>query len=218
MLNVKLFQRRRRSKQRLQQTGEIASSETYEKPELSAGPIDPTIAGSVKPKAELSTSGAKRKPVPELAHSPSTTRSATDTPWSHDSKGCIPPEFHDTVIVEAGGGTLKQREQQRLTHNADDLKTPSTTSRAVVSSSSPSQPPPLPSTAAEDLAKDADVVVQELGLVNMQKKTLTSDASAMGKPPEEMEGRKGTEYRRLIEREKELRDRLEEIEAERDVQ
>ena len=161
-----------------------------QKPELYAGPADPAIAGPVYPKAELS---AKHQRT-------------------------LPPELHDTMIAEADARaeTVKKVSTGRkplamssITSSQDGLgRTP------FLTGSHTDAPSRTTTTQSGDAAyvEEADAAVQELGLLSMRKKTLIAQASALGKKPEEVEGRKGEEYRQLVQREERVRARLEEIE------
>lgn len=64
----------------------------------------------------------------------------------------------------------------------------------------------------DELAEEADIAVQELGLINLRKRALAAQAEAFDSTPESMAGRKGEEYRELLQREARIATRLEEIE------
>ena len=220
-----ILRRRRRSKQHSSAPGRRGSSEKkHEKPELEAD-FDPRVAGPVKPKSELPAKRTvKRKPVLELSAgwTPSELQSKTaaNAPWSHSAGGYVPPELQSTDLVEAGTSTEGEQQQQGLNENSDTSKSGIASSTAAASSFDPgtSRSPLIEqstTTTSQELAEEADTVVQELGLVSMRKKTLQSEATAKGVAPEALEGRKGKEYQRLLGRESSLRERLDEIENER---
>ena len=212
-------------------------SSGHEKPELAAE-YDPTVAGPVKDRAELRDEESRKKELnsgwlpPELP-----PKSSASAPWNHDAGGYRPPELHSTSITEVGSSTntntdtntnssTSGREHRIISRKPVSVSDPSKHSRtlsapaAVVSSSAPKQSntlqPQQSSSTADELAEEADVVVQELGLVNMRKKTLTTEATTKGVQPEALEGRKGAEYQKLLKRESSLRERLDEIERERE--
>ena len=53
----------------------------------------------------------------------------------------------------------------------------------------------------DGIANEADLLVQELGLINMRKKALSGAAAAQGLKPEDVPGTRGEDYRELVERE-----------------
>jgi hypothetical protein len=175
------------------------SSEYYhQKPELAADPVlDLTFRGPVKPKAELHGQGIRNRQLS-----------------SHDPGGHMPPEMHPDTLVEAGTDTLTRQLIQQLKQDAGNSQTSASKSTAVPSFSDQSQLNPLQATPAEstELAEEADVIVQELGLVNLRKKALATQAGAMKTAPEDVPGRKGEEFRELLGRETRLKGRLDEIE------
>lgn len=71
-----------------------------------------------------------------------------------------------------------------------------------------------PSSKYNELAEEADIAVQELGLIAVRKRALVSQAATAGESPEKVEGRKGDEYRELLHREGKLGARLKEIMSE----
>ena len=182
---------------------------------------DATIAGPVKARTELQNVPSKRKELssgwlpPELHPISSAT-----APWNHDAGAYGPPELHSTSITEAETDT-SSRPSRLISRKpiSDPSDASQSTSTVVASSSKREEAQPLgpqqTTSTADELAEEADVVVQELGLVNMRKKTLTNEASSKRVQPEALEGRKGAEYQKLLKREGSLRERLDEIEQER---
>ena len=79
--------------------------------------------------------------------------------------------------------------------------------------------PALHTTATQSteaaLAQEADAAIQELGLLATRKRTLIAQANAVGRRPEDVQGRKGEEYRELVVWEQNVTRRLDDIEAER---
>ena len=169
----------------------ITSFPHERKPELYTGLVDLTIAGPVRKKPELSTERS--------------------TP--------LPPELHNTVIaeVDTNNKTGKRRNTKRkpvatisTTNSQGGLEPPLVDPHAK----SATRTSTTQSTDAE-LIEEADAAVQELGLLAMRKKTLITQANVSNQRPEEVEGRKGEEYRELVQREEKVRKRLEDIEADR---
>lgn len=62
-------------------------------------------------------------------------------------------------------------------------------------------------------AAEADLTVQELGLVGMRKRKLAEQAAAAGKAPNETGGRAQEQYEELMERESKLRRLLEDMQG-----
>lgn len=199
--------------------------ETYhKKPELEAEPVvDPTIRGPVTPKFELRSQGtAKAKAINDRSTLNAVGVQNTDRHRPNEHWGDMPQELHSNILSAPG---VDPRIEQQMKQEAKASKTSTTTSTLVPSDSneSPFNQPPLQlfqniSTEASELAEEADVIVQELGLVNLSKKALTTQASAIGKRPDDVEGRKREEFKELLEREVKLKGRLEEIERQRQGQ
>jgi hypothetical protein len=108
----------------------------------------------------------------------------TDQTRSNDPRSNMPLELHTNTMSEARVGTLTE---QQMKQQAKVSKTSISTSTAVPSDSSqlPSNQSPLQpfqtiSTESSEEAEEAGVIVQELGLVNLRKKTLTTQATAIG--------------------------------------
>ena len=215
---IAFFLLRRRRRRRPVEKGRRDSGPNNEKPELAAE-YDPTVAGPVKPKSELPNGGPKRKELssgwlpPELGSSIS-----ANAPWSHTTGGYVPPELHSTSITEAGSSSSEQVSRsisRKPIASTSTSSQPTTTTPGLSSETSqPIRSPQSPVTA-EELAEEADVVVQEMGLVSMRKKVLKSEATTKGIQPDALAGGKGAEYQKLLKRESSLRERLDEIERER---
>ena len=134
----------------------------------------------------------------------------------------MPPELHSTSISEAGTGTMRRELAGTPSpahdhgHGASEASSTvgTNTSTSRPKSTVSSRPDPFPFDESE-LAEDADVAVQELGLISVRKRTLVSQANAAGVKPEDVQGRKGEEYRELMVREQRVRARLDEIERQR---
>ena len=227
-----LLYRRRKSRRTDKKSGKFD-----DKAEMYAGPVDPNKSGAVRPRHELPNSnGVQRRPLPgELATSGAVRseiqskprhelqgQTSSNAPWAHTTDGYMPAELHPTSIQEADTGTSRREPAGPPSPTNDAGFEASDTSTATVSgpgSSRPkstvsSRPDPFPFDESE-LAEDADVAVQELGLISVRKRTLVSQANSAGVKPEDVEGRKGDEYRELMEREQRVRDRLDEIERQR---
>lgn len=231
ILAVFLIRRRRRRKVRQNnesqpndaqdevQDGQGHPETYYKKPELEAEPvIDPTIRGPVKPKFELRSQGTvKRKTVGDPKATDAVEAPNTNRPRNQGPGGSMLPELHPDPLSEAGTSSLTEPEMRQLKQQAGASKTSTSTSTVVPSSSDQSflQPFQTISAEASELAEEADVIVQELGLINLRKKALTTQASAIGQKPGDIEGRKGEEFKELLERDARLKGRLDEIERER---
>lgn len=151
------------------------------------------------------------------------------TPQPHEISGkpsaaANPKEIFSTEILEAA--TAKNHAEGGL--GAMELETTSATQdRKDSPSPVPIPAPPIVSSffqtesvtstlgnsGTNELAEEADIAVQELGLINLRKRALAVQAEALDSSPESMAGRKGEEYRELLQREKRIVARLEEIES-----
>ncbi|KAJ5312195.1 hypothetical protein PENANT_c011G04009 [Penicillium antarcticum] len=136
-----------------------------------------------------------------------------------------PKEIFSTEILEASAA--KNHTQGDL--NAVELDTASATlGRGSSSSPVPVPVPPIVSnpvfeteavrstlgnSGLDELAEEADIAVQELGFINLRKRALAVQAEALKRSPESMAGRKGEEYRELLQREEKITARLEDIES-----
>jgi hypothetical protein len=224
------------------------SSDYDKKPELQAEPvIDPTIIGPVKSKSELRSQnsvsvrpfwrsvnapqGETHSPEAQSLRHPQRAETSmfpaeapntgVNQPWQHDGGGYLPPELLSTPVSEAAVGTLTAQQLRQLKVQAGHAtsEVSGSTSTAVASSAGQSLAArAMSEQEATELAEEADVIVQELGLVNLRKRALASQASAIGQTPAEVEGRKGDEYRALVDRENGLKLRLDEIENHRQGQ
>ena len=182
-----------------------------------AGPVDQTIAGTVKRKHELPTRSstlATGKHVHEAHGTPrselnaQSSRKAGSQQWSN----CLPPEVDSTHLQELGVNSLQQGIAPATEAH---VTTTSDTSTVVGSSTSNEKPAAIMESSPFDdteLEEDADAAVQELGLISVRRRALVNSAKNAGVAPEAVSGRKGEEYRELLERESKVRARLEEIE------
>jgi hypothetical protein len=136
-----------------------------------------------------------------------------------------PKEILSTEILEVSAaknhaqGDLNAAELDTISATEDRNNSPS----PVLSPASIVVPSPVfqnetltttsgnPST--NELAEEADIAVQELGLINLRKRALAAQAEALGSSPESRAGRQGEEYRELLQREARIATRLEEIES-----
>jgi hypothetical protein len=87
----------------------------------------------------------------------------------------------------------------------------STTTSSSLPKGSSSDLGKTPVESHAELTEEADTLVSELGVITKRKKALTTAASAAGVPAEDVEGRKGEEYKELLQREEKVRRRLEEV-------
>jgi hypothetical protein len=67
----------------------------------------------------------------------------------------------------------------------------------------------------QELVSEVDTLVSDLGVITKRKRALQESADASGVRPEDVEGRKGDEYRELLGREQRVRVRMEEVDGER---
>jgi len=146
-------------------------------------------------------------------------QTSSNAPWAHSSQGYLPPELNSATILEAGSHIV-QGEPLRSVGDSDshhELKSATTFKRTSPVATYASQPLQASNSTVNDLelAEEADVVVQELGLISVRKRALTSQAQAVGRSPAEMESRKGEEWRELLAREERVKARLDEIERQR---
>ena len=187
-----------------------------DKPEMYAGPIDYTKGAPVKPKSELpAKSTISRKPVPEAHGTPRSelnAQSSSNAPWTHTVGGYMPPELHSTHLQEAGTGTLRNGMPASGARTGNQTSDATTVVGSATSGEDIIAPVESPSFNDAELAEDADAAVQELGLISVRKRALINSAKTAGVGPEAVQGRKGEEYRELIEREVRVRARLDEIE------
>lgn len=182
----------------------------HEKPELTGSRYDPNIAGPVKPKPELSAPSAKARS--ELKNDGDLAPVAASA--RHELYG------------ESAGNQLGDETSNKQTRKDND--------RHVAQGQQPMRPldgPPVASQAAssstevaegnggqydEDLVAEADLLVQELGLIQARKKVLEKkSAAARASKPEDGGETENEDYKELVSREVKLRKRMEEIEKER---
>lgn len=172
---------------------------TTDKPELSGSAYDPAIAGLVKTKSELPTSvGA-------------------NAPWSHANAGYLPPELaHNPAASELGfaavaGGGSGAGAGSTTAGAGSGAGAPS----SVIGSIARKPVSTVADAEADGLAEEADLLVQELGLIQARKKALSGHAKGKGVKPEELPGSRGEDYRDLLVRETRIRARIDEIDSAR---
>lgn len=228
---VVFFRRRRKAQRLAKSTSKPTKPDLSGKPELSGSAYDPTIAGPVKPKPELAIDEHTRHEAdtkfhpaathPELPH-PSFT--SANSPWIHSDDGYRPAgpggPAHELEHPSLGGGGGNGGEAAGGGGPGE---------AATISSDTTDVPPSGGVTGASDvihqqhhhahddeiLASEADLLVQELGLISMRKKALVSAANTQGIRPEEAPGTRGEDYRELVQREVRLRGRIAEMDQRR---
>ena len=188
------------------------SSETTngssEKPELQGSQYHAAIAGPVEQKPELPTNAnrheASSRAQPALTHA--------ELPDQSLSSGRTPA----TTLGALGSFELGQSASGRSRTDTDT----GSDSRPLISGASHQRPSgPTHTTLQGGTSADhpydneADLLVQELGLISMRKKALSSAANSQGLKPEEVSGTRGDDYRELLERESKLRARIEEMDS-----
>jgi hypothetical protein len=148
-------------------------------------------------------------------------QTSSNVPWAHSSHGYLQPELNSATILEAGSGIVQGKPLRSVgdsdSHHGLRPATASETTSAVATCASQSLQASNSIVNDSELAEEADVVVQELGLISVRKRALTSQAQAVGRSPAEMESRKGEEWRELLAREERVRGRLDEIERQRNL-
>ena len=189
-----------RKRKRTRRSQPPASPEiNFEKPELTGSRYDPAIAGPVHPKSELPSKSAK--PHPKVATKDDTL----------DTGSALPELDGEPSAYELGLGSLNEQERKALA-NRSTVQEHSSRPDTIAAASQP----PASAAIDEDLIAEADLLVQELGLIQARKKALQKSAAASKSKPEDVQGIKGEDYRDLIGREVRVRKRIEEIGKERD--
>ena len=165
----------------------------HEKPELPGSRYDPNIAGPFYPKSELSS------------------KSATAKKTTLVNGSTLPELDSEASDYELGLGSLNEQERKALANRSTVQEHSSRPDTIAAASQSPA-----PAAIDEDLIPEADLLVQELGLIQARKKVLEKSAATSKSKPEDVEGTKGEDYRDLVNREVRVRKRIEEIGKERD--
>jgi hypothetical protein len=196
----------------------ISTLPAGEKAELQGGQFDEGIAGPVFPRNELdpkSSSTVRRRPVPEQQqpshHAVQPNRSelhehtSSNAPWLHEVPGFAPPELHSAALFEANPEGVPESKMHGPALTGSDEGggselTPfskATTVREPVGAVEQN----MADNQDAALAREADALVQELGLISTQKRNVSE------------RDRGGRRYKEILERERSVRGRLEEIDA-----
>lgn len=173
---------------------------TSDKPELTGSVYDPAIAGLVKPKSELSTSFGGST-TPSRVHT-----TILPSELAHNS---AIPELGIAALPDSGGGA------GAASTTVSDSKSGAGALASVSGSLAKRPTSAVVDGEAESLAEEADLLVQELGLIQMRKKALIGFAKGKGLQPEDLPGMRGEDYRDLLVREARIRDRIGEIDSAR---
>ena len=182
----------------------------HDKAELVGG-YDPAVAGPVKRKPELETtptneslSGSRRPP--ELADGSS--NSAIKHPTSHHelSAGSNTGAITNTSEL----GFSDKATPISASHSHAHKSVPLPVASAMLSSQTQHQNHHQIE-SHDELTEEADTLVSELSVISKRKKALTAAATAAGAKPEDVEGRKGDEWRELVQREEKVRRRMEAV-------
>ncbi|KAK5049840.1 hypothetical protein LTR84_003958 [Exophiala bonariae] len=177
-----------------------------EKSELQGGPFNPEIAGPVKRKGELEN-GAVSSTSPLRSELP-TSPSASEL----EEKPSLLARAQERSDSKPGGTSSDESKSDSNPTNTVTMSTKRNPVDANILSQSIAEPLP-PDSSSNELAEEFDLLVSELGILVRRKKALRTSADASGVPPEEVEGRKGEDYRELDTREQRLRSRLSELQA-----
>ena len=173
----------------------------WEKPELQDDSYDPAIAGPVRKKPELE---AKSSHISELPHHSSdhidSHEIAADVPISSRQSGSSATQVVSTSRVPSS------RMVSRPAGNPvqGTSTTASATRRQAVVEPSKAE-------NQDELTEEYDTLISEIGVISKRKKALNGPAMTAGVRPEDLQGRKGAEYRQLTQREEGVRARMEEV-------
>jgi hypothetical protein len=213
------FFRKRSQRKERTEPKTISTLPAGEKAELQGGQFNESIAGHVFPRNELDSKSStivRRRPVSEHQqlnhHTNETNRvelqehTSSNAPWLHEVSGFALPELHSAALLEANAENAVPRSGSHHSVFADAAK-PQASEVTPVSRATPTGEPV--GTADRDVTGDhdaawvreADALVQELGLISTQKRNT----------PEQ--DRRGQRYKEILDREKSVRGRLEEIDA-----
>lgn len=170
------------------------------KPELYGGAFDPAVAGPVFPKQELPTGDViQGSPGPKV-------------------EGFSPPELYSTELLEAGTATYRHEASEEGSSTA--VLTASSSNNRNIQHHQPvwgpfqdmhSTPGMGNEERAESLARQADVLVQELSLITVRKRGLANNAQAA----ESLRDADADAYQELLQQERRVRERLDEIHSQR---
>ncbi len=201
------------------------------KPELEGHTIS-TATSPVPPRLENHTLSSKGLPVsPELENH---TISTNGLPISPELENHTISTNNLPISLELADNTtslITSHELPSTTHATTTPELPyreaSSTKETAAGNNTASSRKPGPHATApapvtqrpeaategrEELTEEADSLVSELGVIQKRKRTLTTAATAAGvSQPENVEGRKGDEYRKLIQREQSVRERMAEV-------
>lgn len=170
------------------------------KPELYGGTFDPAIAGPVLNKHELPTGNIiQGHPGPKV-------------------EGFMPPELYSTELLEAGTATYRHEASEEGSSTA--VLTASSSNNRNIQHLQPvwgpfqdmhSTPGMGNEERAEFLARQADVLVQELSLITVRKRGLAHNTQAA----EALRDADADAYQELLQQERRVRERLDEIHSQR---
>ena len=229
VIAVLLIRHRKRKKSSAAAVTADTTEIYYEKPELYAGPIDLKIAGPVQTKHELhSKSGTAQdlghslipaKPHPSVIGHELLGQTNSNAPWARGWQSSLPSKLNSGSVLEAELGTTQDKQFDSTGYGSNHPRSPcaiASEGTIAVSTSEPQSSHTSHSILNDsELVEEADIAVQELGLISVRKRALTSQAQAAGRHPADMESRKGEEWRELLMREERVKARLDEIERQR---
>lgn len=193
---------------RKKKNGEVeTNNELHEKPEMYAGPANPDIASPVKPNHELRTKGTVQpKLLPSEKYSTSIEGLA-----SNERSSISYPTSHKELAAERESLDTSSSMPQKSSQTAHS--SPSATTQASSSTRVLVAPTSRPESSPVDIssAAEADLTVQELGLITGRTRLLTEQARTLGKRPEEVGRKTREQYLVAVEREAKLRALLEDM-------
>jgi hypothetical protein len=196
----------------------ISTLPAGEKAELQGGQFDESIAGPVFPRNELdpkSSTTVRRRPVPEQQqphHHPNEPlrpelhdHTSSNAPWLHEVSGFAPPELHSAALFEANTEAVPRSKTHGSAVTGSDKGTASEVTPFSKATTVGEPVRAVDQNMADNqdaaLAREADALVQELGLISTQKRNVSE------------RDRGGQRYKEILERERSVRGRLEEIDA-----
>ena len=191
-----IFRRHKRGHVR-PDTPSVPEMNSYQRHELTAGPQGPTSAVPTLQRPELDVT------TPDVL--PGRSELANDTIQRGTSHDLAPAPRHE--LPSRNVATTADPTTRTATSTfSDDL-----VSRPIILTPLPSYPESSAESRAE-LTEEADTLVAELGVIYKRRKTLTAAATAAGVvDPNDIEGRKGDEYRKLVTRERNVRESMAEV-------
>ena len=192
-------------------TNQLATDDEQEKAELTGGPYDPKIAGPVKckPELETTTTNASTTGISELA-APRPINANSHELSTDDLTAVMSHELSSNKTPTPAGSSSGSGSAGVLSRKIPQQQPGNTKFSRLGRSGGPVQ---QPMQSDDELTDEADTLVSELGVISKRKKALVAAAGTAGVKPKEAEGRRGEEYRELVQREERVRKRMAEVQA-----